>query len=61
MLKYKCSVCGCKRLEVRYRYGYNNSYRYAICNDFGHGNRIEVPDYIPTDQIERYLIAKARV
>lgn len=58
MLKYKCTRCECELLEVRYRYGYNNRYRYAVCRDFGHGNRLDVPTYIPEEQIERYLDAK---
>ncbi len=58
MPKYKCSICGCEQREVRYKYGFNNMYRYAVCNAFGHGDILDVPDYIPDEQIGRYLDAK---
>ncbi len=58
MLKFKCSQCECGYVELRYRYSYYDRYYYAVCRDFGHGNRVEVPVYIPDEQVERYLNAK---
>ncbi len=59
--KFKCTVCGCKYIEVRYKYGYKHKFRYAVCRDFGHGNRLEIPFYIPDKQVERYLAANATI
>ncbi len=58
MQKFECDQCGCKKLDVRYRYAYHNNSRYAVCEDHGHGNRLDVPYYIPNEQVERYLNAK---